>query len=182
MVDLIIKNAAYIITMDDERRIIRDGAVAIEGNKIVEVGKTEEIEKKHRSPRRTIDGKDRLVFPGFVNCHLHMTQQLARGLADNISLPVYIHERIFPYEAALDADDVSFAAYCTCLEAIKSGTTCFVDPGGYNMDRVAEAVEKIGLRGILQRSMVDIETKDRPAPGRIGETTENALNAGVADL
>ena len=178
MVDILIKNVPYLITMDSSRRVIINGAVAVDGSKIVSIGKTSDVLKEFPQADKVIDGIDNIVMPGFINCHLHTTQQLARGLGDGVSLPSYIHGRIFPYEAALTEDDVYYSAMCACMEAIKTGTTCLVDPGGYHMEKVVDAVEKIGIRAILKRSMVDLHSGDSPLPGKMRESTKNALQAG----
>jgi 5-methylthioadenosine/S-adenosylhomocysteine deaminase len=64
MIDYLIKNT-LIVTLDKQRRIIKDGTIAIEGDKIVDVGKTEELSKMH-SAQTVIDAKDKIVGPGLV--------------------------------------------------------------------------------------------------------------------
>jgi cytosine/adenosine deaminase-related metal-dependent hydrolase len=63
------------------------------------------------------------------------------------------------------------------LEMIKHGTTCFADPGGYHNyhDRIAEAVEKIGIRGVLTRSTRDRSDPEHPIPDEMMETTEETV-------
>ncbi len=79
MVDLLIKNANYVVTVDSERRVIRDGAVAIEGMRIADVGKSSELERKY--PRaETIDAKGKLVMPGLFDCHAHSAQNILTGI------------------------------------------------------------------------------------------------------
>ncbi|MBI2873673.1 MAG: amidohydrolase [Firmicutes bacterium] len=177
-IDILITGASWLLTMDSKRRILKDGAVAIQGNRIVDVGKTPDLLPKYPNPKETIDARGRLVMPGLVNGHFHSTQQLARGLADNVFAPTWIHDRAYPYEAACTSDDVYLASLCSCLEAIKTGTTCFADPGGYHMDRAAQAVEETGIRAVLSRSMVDIHTAGRPIPGKMREDTRAALDGG----
>ena len=80
-VDLIIENIDWLITVDPGRRIIRDGAVAIDGGKFVAVGKSADIEKAYAGARK-ISGRNTVATPGFIDCHLHSSFQLSRGLAD----------------------------------------------------------------------------------------------------
>lgn len=174
--DILIKNARYVVTMDAARRVIRDGAVAITGSRITAVDKTAALAAVRAG--RIIDASGQIVMPGMINGHFHTNQQLSRGLADNVFLPTFIHERIYPFEASMSAEDIHVAALCACVEAIKTGTTCFADPGGYHMDQVARAVEITGIRAVLSRSMIDIHTAGRPIPGRMREDTEAALAAG----
>ena len=81
--DLIIKDIAWLITVDRERRIIRDAAIAVDGGKIVAVGKSAEIAKSYTG-KKAIDGRNTVATPGFIDCHLHSSFQLSRGLADEL--------------------------------------------------------------------------------------------------
>ena len=175
---MVIKNAQYLLTLDQKRRIFKDGALVVKDDRIVWLGKTCDLLMDEYTNAEIIDATGMVVAPGLINCHLHSTQQLARGLGDGLFLQTYIHERIFPFEAALDEEDVHVSALCACLEAIKSGTTCFVDPGGYHMDRVARAVEASGCRAILQRSLVDLHSGGSPVPGKLKESAQQAAQAG----
>ncbi|CAN0486887.1 unnamed protein product, partial [Scytosiphon promiscuus] len=78
-VDLLIRNA-WIVTMDATRRIYRNGAIAIVGNRIHSVGQDSEISGSV-SARETLDGNGFVITPGFVNCHVHITgEPLSRGI------------------------------------------------------------------------------------------------------
>ncbi|MBC7219448.1 MAG: hypothetical protein H5T49_04885, partial [Hadesarchaea archaeon] len=80
MASLLIKDARYVITVDSKRRVIRDGAVAIDGTKIVDVGKSSELKRKY--PRaETIDARNKIVMPGLFDCHAHSYQNMIRGMA-----------------------------------------------------------------------------------------------------
>src|SRR5207237_7943105 len=78
-VDLIVSGGS-IITMDAARRIIRDGALAITGDRIVAVGKRADVQRSHRAAR-TLDASRSVIVPGFVNSHIHFYHHLPRGLA-----------------------------------------------------------------------------------------------------
>ena len=74
-----IENARYVITMDDERRIIRDGAVVIEGSRITQVGKSEDLADV--AAERVIDADGMVLAPGLVNGHMHISYAHAtRGI------------------------------------------------------------------------------------------------------
>ncbi len=175
---ILIQNARYLITMDSRRRIIRDGAVAIEGNRIEAVGKTGELKTQYSSAEHVLDAGNCVVTPGLVNCHLHTAQYLARGVADNVFLPTWIHERIYPYEASLTPEETRISALAALTEAVKTGTTFVADPGSHHMDAVAEAVEQIGVRAVLARSLVDIQSPGRPVPEAMRGSTQEAVKAG----
>src|SRR5262249_5511476 len=104
-VDLIIADIAWLITMDSGRRVIRDAAVAGDRGKVVAVGKVGDIRARYNG-KSNVDGSDTVATPGFVDCHLHSSFQLSRGLADEANAQSFLFDRMYPYEAALDSDDV----------------------------------------------------------------------------
>src|SRR5215472_9661584 len=96
-VDLLIVGGT-IVTMDEQRRVVEEGAVAVKGNSIMAVGPRSEIEAKYAAPAR-IDARGRLVLPGLVNGHTHVPMTLLRGLKDDVPLDVWLKNYIFPAEA-----------------------------------------------------------------------------------
>src|SRR6266852_6200983 len=85
--DLIIAGDT-VVTMDADRRILEDGAIAAKGDVILEVGTRAQIESKY-SARTHIDAKGRLVLPGFINGHTHAPMTLLRGLKYDVTLDVW---------------------------------------------------------------------------------------------
>jgi len=83
MSEILIKGG-ILITLDKERRIIKNGAVAIKENKIVSVGKTDELLKNFSKADEVIDAKGKIIMPGLIDTHIHHIQMLARGLADDV--------------------------------------------------------------------------------------------------
>ena len=155
-VSIIIKHPT-VVTMDKDRRIIEDGAVAIDGNKIVAVGKASEIEEKY-SADKVIDGKHKILMPGFVDMHVHNVQTLLRGIITDyeISIPPVWLRFLIPYEAFLKPEDVELISTLTQLNMIEHGTTAFLEAGGPHADSIAKAMEKTGIRGVVTRSTVDM--------------------------
>lgn len=143
--------------MDPTRRIVSDGAVAIEGSRIVAVGKTDEIEAFFQADK-VIDAAGKLVMPGLVDTHVHNSQQLGRGLCDGCDLPVHLFERLYGYEQQLTEEDAYWAAINCQLEMIRAGTTCFVDPGNYFPDQMARAIGESGMRGVIARIAFDVHS------------------------
>ena len=175
---ILVKNARYIVTMDPERRIIANASVAVDGNSIVSVGNTEEVLKNYPSLDQVINAENCVVTPGLIDCHLHTAQFLGRGIADNVSLPTWIHDRVYPYEAELRPEECKIAATACLIEAVKTGTTFIADPGSYHMNEIVQAVETVGVRAVLARSLVDINSPGRPIPKAMGESTEKAVREG----
>jgi 5-methylthioadenosine/S-adenosylhomocysteine deaminase len=176
MANLIIAHADWLVTVDDSRRIFRDGALAIEADKIVAVGKTEAV-LAHQTAARVIDAKGKLVLPGLINAHAHNTQQLARGLANDCHIQEWLYGRVYPFEASLSAEEALLSAQLCQLEMIKSGTTCFLDPGSHFPDEVARAATQSGMRCVLTRSTMDIHSNSRGSlpQTRFRESTDEAV-------
>ena len=77
--DTILIDGGVVVTMDPERRIIRDGAILIEGDRILAVGKSKQV--KEQFPwTRSIDARDKVILPGFVDTHLHLSEHIVRSL------------------------------------------------------------------------------------------------------
>lgn len=151
-----------VLTLDPMRTILKDGAVLVEGDRIAAVGLSRDLAA--RSADLVLDARGKVVMPGLIDAHLHHTQMLARGLGDDVDLVTWVYERIFPYEALLD-DELAYLSTLLCgIEAIRTGTTCVCDPGGYHMDGVARAVVELGLRGIIGWAGMDRWSAERPLP------------------
>jgi 5-methylthioadenosine/S-adenosylhomocysteine deaminase len=181
-VDLIIADIGWLITMDSGRRVIRDAAVAVDGGKIVAVGKSADITARYVG-RGTADGRHTVAAPGFVDCHLHSSFQLSRGLADEANAQSFLFDRMYPYEAALEADDVRVSAMLAATELLRHGVTCFIDPGNYYPDASVEGVMATGIRMIVSRSSFDL-TKSVLGilPERMIESTAVAIERAEAVL
>jgi 5-methylthioadenosine/S-adenosylhomocysteine deaminase len=181
-VDLLIANIDWLITIDSDRRIIRDAAVAVDQGKIVAVGKSAEIERQY-SGKQSVDSRRTVATPGFIDCHLHSSFQLSRGLADEANAQSFLFDRMYPYEAALESDDVRVSATLAAAELLKHGVTCFVDPGNYHPEASVEGIMATGIRAIVSRSSFDL-TKSVLGilPERMIESTAVALERAEAVL
>ena len=153
-IPILIKNG-IIVTMDSQRKIIDGGAVAIENDKIVDIGPSVELEQKH-SAQEVVDASGMLVLPGLINAHNHTGISLARGIGDDLDL-MEAHRKIFfplQFNPPVTAKAVYHGAMLSCLESIKSGVTCIIDQYSHP-EEVAKAVEITGIRGVLSSFMVD---------------------------
>lgn len=156
-VDLIVRGGT-IVTMDAERRIIEDGALAIRGDVIAAVGPADEIAARFDGP--IIDARGRLVVPGLINAHGHAAMSLMRGLADDLALMDWLRNYIFPAEAKLVDDAfVRAGTRLACLEMLLGGTTTYVDMY-YFEDAVADETAKAGMRGVLGSTLIDFPAPD----------------------
>jgi 5-methylthioadenosine/S-adenosylhomocysteine deaminase len=151
----LIKNIDWVVTIDENRRMIADGAIAISGNRIEAVDKSSTLENSFAADQ-TMDGCGLIAVPGLIDMSVATVQQLGRGAADSCDIPKFMLERVFPYEAALSPDDASAATRACQLEMIRSGTTCFADAGSRFPDIVAEAAVESGLRATVPRACYDV--------------------------
>jgi 5-methylthioadenosine/S-adenosylhomocysteine deaminase len=154
-VDLLFNNIDWLITVDKDRRVIRDAAIAVLDGKIAAVGKAAEIATTHTG-KKTVDGRHTVATPGLVDCHLHSSFQLSRGLADEANKQAFLFDRMYPYEAALGHDDVRVSATLAVTELLKHGVTCFIDPGNYHSEASVEGVMAAGIRMVVSRSSFDL--------------------------
>jgi len=158
MADLIIDDVSAIITVDPQRRIIRDGAVVVEGNQIVAVGKTSEVKRKHHADNR-IHAKGMVVLPGLVDCHVHLAQALIRGCADDVDLIPWLRDYVWRLQGNFTAEDGAASAALCIAEMLKSGTTAFLEcmiHHRYGFDGIARVVERSGIRGCLSKIFMDL--------------------------
>ena len=125
-IDLLAKGW-YLVTMNEGRDIIRDGAVAIREGKIIAVGKADDLEAAYVL-EETIGGERFVITPGLVNAHIHITgEPLTRGyLPDDTPY----EENVFLWLCGLysfyRAEEERLSAIFASLEMLKSGTTTFL--------------------------------------------------------
>ncbi len=173
---------AGVVTMDAERRQFDAGAVLVEDDRIRKIGRSSELLAEVAAvpwPETTrIDLRGRWILPGLINTHVHTSQQLGRGLGDDVSLLTWLYERIWPYESNMTEEDSYVSTLLCGLEQIRSGVTCFAEPGGQFVDGMGRATTELGLRGILARSTMDM---GEGLPARWDESTEEALDIQVAN-
>ena len=157
-VDILISGGT-IVTMDDGRRVIEDGAVAIKGDKIVAVGKRSEIVRKYRA-KQTINAAGKAVVPGLINTHTHVPMALFRGIADDMDLQEWLTKFIFPAEAKnVNEAFVRAGTRLGLAEMIKGGTTTYCDMY-YFEDAIADETKRAGMRGVLGETIIDFPAPD----------------------
>ncbi len=150
-VDLLIRHG-YVITMDDERRIIVDGAIAIADRRIVALGSDSELASRYTATR-TIDAGGAPVHPGLIESHLHASYQTMRGfIADHVVEDQLFEEgsidRAF-YNMVTDEEEY-LGVLLSSLEMVRNGTTCFLEAGTVlEPDAAARAAQAVGIRAVI---------------------------------
>lgn len=145
-----------VVSVDDDRRVIDDGAVGIVGNRIAAVGHAAELTKA--AAGRVVDCRGAAVLPGFVDCHQHLFQYLLRGLGEGLELWPWLTDFMWPVVATIQREDAAAAAALAAVEAARSGVTAVLDhhyaPTDFETTiAVADTIERVGLRGAVARGM-----------------------------
>ena len=153
--DALIENAV-VITCDAEGTVIEDGAVAVRGKKIEDVGASGEMRRKYESLDR-IDASGRAIMPGFVNAHTHSVLTVLRGTVEDMGGDA-IYGYMSPISFAMTDEDRRAMNALGCLEAIRSGTTTMVDPFRH-VYQYATNHGGLGAQAFLERKL-----RRRPQP------------------
>lgn len=133
-----------VLTMDGSRTPLKNAFVSVEGDKITSVGQ----ERPQGDFDRVIDGKGKLLMPGFVNAHTHLPMTLMRGYGGGHDLQSWLHDYIFPAEAKLDDRAVAAGTDLGLAEMIATGVTCVADMYMHT-PTIAQRIVKAGLSGNL---------------------------------
>lgn len=172
------------VTMNGRREIVTGAAVAIEGNSIAAVGKSAEV--RERFPGEPVrDLRGWVVMPGLVDGHFHLPQTLLRGAADELPIPRWMADRIFPLEGAFTAEDARASARLAVLEMLKAGTTAFLETlimGRHELGALSEAIAETGIRAVLPRAITDGGgyLDSAPLDGGMAESPDDAIAEALA--
>src|SRR6266403_1408952 len=172
-VDMLVAGGTFV-PMNAERRIIEDGAVAVNGDAIVAVGSRANMESKYAAAQ-SINASGKLVLPGFINGHTHVPMTLLRGLRDDVTLDEWLRKYIFPAEAKNVTEEfVRWGTRLAAAEQIRGGGTTFTDKY-YFEDAVAEETKAAGMRGVLGETFIDFPAPDNKSNAAMLEYTEKFL-------
>lgn len=174
-VDLILCDADYLITCDNASTVIHNGAIAILGGKIYDLGYSMEIKRRYVA-REVCSLRGYILMPGLINAHVHSPMSLFRGLADDLPLQKWLSEIIFPAESRwINERTVYLGSLLAFCEMLLSGVTCFCD-GYFFEDEVVKAAKEVGIRGVAGQGILDFPTPDAPSFEKALERAENFLS------
>lgn len=178
-IDLLVVGGS-VVTMDTQRHIVEDGAVAVRGDTIVAVGPRAELAARFL-PARRLEARGKLVLPGLINGHTHAPMTLLRGLADDLTLEEWLEKYIFPAEKRNVTEEfVTWGTRLAALEMIRGGTTTYADMY-YFEDAIARETKAAGMRGVLGETILDFPTPDHKTPAEALAATENYLKRWRGD-
>ena len=154
--NILIKNATILNPLGNGKTEEKNSDLLIVEDKIAEI--KNDIDESNAE--KVIDATDKILMPGLVNTHTHISMSLLRGIADDLELDTWLNDHIWPMEAHLSREYCYIGALLGAAEMIKSGTTTFSDMYFY-MDGVAQAVEEIGMRAVLSYGMIDFGIEEK---------------------
>ncbi len=163
-----IDNCDFILTMDDDRRIVTDASIVVTGNTITAVGKTGELEGI--DAEETIDARHFVVTPGFVSGHMHISYAHAtRGIFPDDLGPAYL-PNVFALQGVMTPEEERLTSLLAITELLKYGTTTFVDPGSTKyIETCLDAYRQSGCRIVTGAQVTD---RENPLNVPVYETAE----------
>jgi 5-methylthioadenosine/S-adenosylhomocysteine deaminase len=160
---ILIEHLEFALTVDAADTVIRDAAIVIAHDHILDIGRTAEVlARRDRSQfERIIDGSRRGITPGFIDSHVHLSETLSRAVfPDDVDTRTWVFLWAKPFYAHVNPEDEYVSVLLSCAEMLRSGTTCLLDMGAQNDAAVTvRALEESGIRGITGRHAAD----NRPA-------------------
>ncbi|HLG86641.1 MAG TPA: amidohydrolase family protein [Alphaproteobacteria bacterium] len=180
-IDLMVIDAT-LVTMDAQRRIIKDGAIAVHDGIIVAIGKSADLKPKYQA-HETIDGRRFVITPGLVNTHVHVTgEPLTRGLVpDDAGFEENVFQWLVPVHMAYTEADERLASQCAALEMLRTGTTCFLEAGTIRfLDSVVDGLTEIGIRGRVGQWAWDFNPQDQSHPKAATDAAIRLLDDEIA--
>jgi 5-methylthioadenosine/S-adenosylhomocysteine deaminase len=164
MASLLLTNG-YLITVDKERRVFRNGFIRISGDSIAALGSMEDVPADaHEAVDEIIDLKGMIVIPGLINGHNHHWASLFKNTGEGLLLEPWLDKVTLPLMSQLSSQDLRVAAYLGAIEQIRTGTTCSLNHvvnvnDEETMEAIIQPVLDVGIRQLVTK-----ELRDTPNP------------------
>ncbi|OGO26294.1 MAG: amidohydrolase [Chloroflexi bacterium RBG_16_51_16] len=159
--DILFTNA-IVLTMDTSLAQYEPGAVAVQGDSILDAGYEDDLKKEFKA-KEIIDCGGKALLPGLINAHTHVPMTLLRGLADDLRLDVWLMGFMLPVEREFVSPEyVRLGTLLACAEQIRSGITTFNDMYYYEHE-VAKATAEAGMRAVCGQTVMKYTAPDAPA-------------------
>ena len=173
---LLISNG-ILIPANTDKPLYSEMDIAVDAGKIVHIGNIPDS----FIPDRVIDASGKIILPGFVNAHTHLSMGLFRNYANDMDLFSWLTEKIWPIEAKLTEHDVYSASLLGAVEMIRSGTTAFADMYFFQ-EATCEAVKQAGIRANIGATFFgSIEETEKRLPDyySLVKNWNNAVNGRI---
>ena len=149
----VIKNG-LVITMDEKReKKFEKLDIVIKDDIIVDLTDNCEIDADV-----VINAEGKIVMPGLINCHTHLGMSIFRATNDSLDLNDWLTKKIWPIENNMTDEDVYYSTLLSCLEMLKSGTTCSNDMY-FGSLKAIDAIKQTKIRSIFSRCLMDSDNK-----------------------
>ena len=178
-VDYII-SGDYVLPMDEAFTVINNGAIAIKGTDIIEVGHSDDIFRKYTAGN-VIKERSSVILPGLINTHTHAAMVYFRGIADDLPLTDWLNNHIWPAENTwLSPEFVSDAIELACLEMLKGGITTYNDMYFYE-DAAGRTAKRMGMRAVLGAGILDFPSKSASTADQYFDNAESFIRDWKGD-
>ncbi len=155
----LLEHLDFALTVDRSDTVIRDAALVIEDDRIIDIGPSDDVLRCHDRGAFDVIQDGRLVgiCPGFIDSHVHLSETLSRAVfPDNINTRTWVFHWAKPFYAHITAEDEYCGALIGIVEMLRGGTTCFLDMGSqYDPGITVKAMQETGMRGITGRHAAD---------------------------
>jgi cytosine/adenosine deaminase-related metal-dependent hydrolase len=146
---------ATVVTVDPARRVLEPGAVFVEGTRIADVGPSEAVRARHPHADRVVDGRRKVVVPGFVSTHTHVGYTVFRGRAEDAGLGC-VTRQYFPMSTVLSREERLAIGSLTYAELLRSGVTTVLEMEE-DADVYAPFVAELGIRSAMGVMILDAD-------------------------
>lgn len=167
---MIIVGNGQLVTRDSEMPFITDGAVAMDGSVIVNVGTTKEMKKAYEGAE-FIDAKGGIIMPAFINTHEHIYSAMARGLSIKGYNPKgfldILDGQWWTIDRKLTLAQTKYSAMDTMISCIRNGVTTIFDHHASfghikgSLFEIADAAKALGIRSCLCYEVSDRDGMDK---------------------
>lgn len=145
---ILIKNG-LVITMDEKRKEKYE-----ELDIIIKDDRIERITKNYQGKYdKIIDATNKIVMPGLINAHTHLGMSIFRATNDSLTLQDWLENKIWPIENKMTEEDIYYAALLSCIEMIKTGTTCSNDMY-FGWKGTMKAIKETKMRTVMSRCLI----------------------------
>jgi 5-methylthioadenosine/S-adenosylhomocysteine deaminase len=146
-----------VVTVDQSRRVISDGFVAVRDGRIAAVGPMSEAPDA-ADFAIVIDARGGIVMPGLINMHQHHWYTLFKGLADGMLLEDWVAGLLLPLSMAMDAEAMGISSRIAAMEMLSTGTTTSLN---HSVTTTTPAIVRaniepaaaLGLRHVLAKEL-----------------------------
>lgn len=158
LAEITVYEGADLLTLDPAQPLIRNGAIAVAGTKILAVGPNSVVAREHGDGARRVDWSGRVVMPGLIDGHSHLFQSLGRTLGDGLSLLPWLEKFMLPLAANVLPQDAVAIVRLAALSSLLNGTTSIIDNHYAPVDAetvvtLAREISAIGVRGVVARGI-----------------------------